>query len=566
VRARSIDTLLVSTSLFLSSFALPPVSPAYGYSPGDILSLPFVGEKKFLFMRVEYPGDTTEVLTEEGVLRRAELVKDAFLRNSYGRVRIEYDVTPVLTMPHPRSYYEGKDPLVTPALIRRDASAMARLTGFPLEDYDREIIYSAKIWDGATGIGTINTRTVFLSGGNAYLDVHELGHSLDWQHADFWKVLHGNSPISPDGARINYGDPFDIMGDQGWGQHSGREFHHFNPWYKTRAGWIPPENVLTVTQSGIYWLQPYEQPPSEEVPVERFTALRIPRDAEKDYWVFWRREEPLVSEGVVITWGYHTNMRPSVLLDMTPHSQPDDWKDPALAVGHTFWDDEADIEITVLEKRPEAMKLQIDIRRSPPDQLPVINVVKPSRGQTVRGPIEYAATAYDPDEGNTNGSGIARLLFELVRVEPPQRWVVVASREFTRTPYSWSFDTSSLPTSVYFLTVTATSVTGESNTVWFPHIIDNSPSDKVPSGPLWSYPNPFGQTTRIQYVLDASGFVNVSIHDVLGRRLETLVSEHQHPGTYSLEWRPRGLPAGVYFCRMEVRGRLATTKRILLLR
>jgi hypothetical protein len=361
---------------------------------------------------------------------------------------------------------------------------------------------------GAFSLGDHELALAHDGGGNAYLDAHELGHTLDWIHANFWQAGPGQSPISPDGKEVPYGDAYDIMGDQTWGQHPAREFHQFNPWYKSRVGWIPPENVRTVTASGTYALQPYEQVPDEGTPVRRYTALRIPRDPEKDYWVFWRLEEPQVKDGVVVMWGFHTNKRSSVLLDMAPGlpSPTDDWKDVALGVGRTFSDPQAGIEIELVERTADEMKVRVRRSDPPVRHLPVIDVVRPARGQTVQGEVVYEVTAYDPDAGN--GSGIAGVRFELVQFRPGEQRVTMGTAEVTSPPYVWHFDARQLPTSVYFLEVTATGATGESNTVWYPHIVDNAD----PSAPEQvSASAPAGRSLR--FTLHAGGAPLTTVYE-----------------------------------------------------
>ncbi len=542
---------------------------------GDILSQPFLGERKVLMIRVKYPGDAHGLLTDAQAEQRAQVLKETFARNSYGKVSLSIDITPELTMPQERAFYKHTVASVTLARIRADAVALAKQAGFDVERYDREIVYSAQLWNAATGMGTVNFRTAFISGGNAYLDAHELGHTLDWLHANFWDVNAGESPISPNGESRAYGDAFDIMGDQGWGQHPEREFHHFGAWFKSRVGWIPPENILTVTESGTYTLQAYEQPPQESTPVQKFTALRIRRDAERDYWLFWRKEEPLVENGVVICWGYNSNMRPSVLLDMTPGSQPDDWKDVALAVGHTFSDPDVGLEIQVVSLDSNAAQVQVTLNRPPVGHLPVIDVVQPGTGQTVKGDVVYEVTAYDPDEGSGNGSGIARVELELIQVWPPERKELLADTTLSAPPYIWRLNSRELEVSGYFLEVTAVSVTGESNTVWFPHIIDNvgpsipttvnGPSEGVPKRFVLrqNYPNPFNPSTTIRFALPQATHVTLKVFDVLGREVATLVDERRPAGRHAVVFDAGGLPSGVYFVRLSAGAFVRTRKAVL---
>ncbi len=84
-----------------------------------------------------------------------------------------------------------------------------------------------------------------------------------------------------------------------------------------------------------------------------------------------------------------------------------------------------------------------------------------------------------------------------------------------------------------------------------------------------SYPNPFNPSTEIQYTLPQSGKVEVSIHNLLGQKLKTLVSETQEAGEYKIIWdstNSSGLPvgSGTYFCVIEANGKRLTGKMLLL--
>ncbi len=129
---------------------------AQGHSQGDELLLPFVGEKKALLIRVIYPDDARGLFNEVQVRTRARSIDEALWRNSYGKVSLRIDITPELIMPQPKSYYFKLPPLEALARLRGDAVMAAQREGYNIESYDREIIYSRKSWNRATGMGTIN--------------------------------------------------------------------------------------------------------------------------------------------------------------------------------------------------------------------------------------------------------------------------------------------------------------------------------------------------------------------------------------------------------------------------
>jgi hypothetical protein len=64
-------------------------------------------------------------------------------------------------------------------------------------------------------------------------------------------------------------------------------------------------------------------------------------------------------------------------------------------------------------------------------------------------------------------------------------------------------------------------------------------------------PNPFSETTRIEYELGEEMDVRLEITDVLGKRVAELVNTRQRAGTYALEWDAKSLPSGVYICTLH---------------
>ena len=62
-----------------------------------------------------------------------------------------------------------------------------------------------------------------------------------------------------------------------------------------------------------------------------------------------------------------------------------------------------------------------------------------------------------------------------------------------------------------------------------------------------NYPNPFNPNTVISYQLQISGEVTLSVYDILGNNVATLVNEYKPAGRYESEFNASTLPSGVYF-------------------
>jgi hypothetical protein len=82
-------------------------------------------------------------------------------------------------------------------------------------------------------------------------------------------------------------------------------------------------------------------------------------------------------------------------------------------------------------------------------------------------------------------------------------------------------------------------------------------------------PNPFGADTRIRFALPEPGRVSLSVYDVTGRRVRTLVDGPRPAGRHDVTWDGRTdsgerVSSGVYFYRLSSGGREAERKMIRL--
>lgn len=80
-------------------------------------------------------------------------------------------------------------------------------------------------------------------------------------------------------------------------------------------------------------------------------------------------------------------------------------------------------------------------------------------------------------------------------------------------------------------------------------------SQVIPDSPslFQNYPNPFNPSTTINYILAENSFITLTIYDVNGRPVETLVAERKNAGSHSVTWNTGGtnLEAGIYFLELE---------------
>ena len=80
-----------------------------------------------------------------------------------------------------------------------------------------------------------------------------------------------------------------------------------------------------------------------------------------------------------------------------------------------------------------------------------------------------------------------------------------------------------------------------------------------------NYPNPFNPITTISYQLPKSAFVNISIYNIVGQLVETMVNEQKNAGYHSVVWNASGVGSGLYFYRIGA-GEYLETKKCLILK
>ena len=84
-----------------------------------------------------------------------------------------------------------------------------------------------------------------------------------------------------------------------------------------------------------------------------------------------------------------------------------------------------------------------------------------------------------------------------------------------------------------------------------------------------NYPNPFNPSTKINFYLPKDGFVSISVLDIKGREVATILHGKQIAGSKSVRWTGTDhqgeiLPSGIYICLMKTSELILKKKMILL--
>ena len=212
---------------------------------------------------------------------------------------------------------------------------------------------------GWAGLAYIGASGVWINGYNSTsVYGHELGHNFGLLHAGSLRC--SGVAIGGTCSVTEYGDPFDIMGNQ--------SAMHFNAAQKLDLGWIATGTVVNHTAgSGTYVLNPIESAGGAVY------AVRIPAATNRTYWLEYRQpigfdaglasypnngaQVRVVSPFETLCSGCDAYSNDTQLVDMTPGTSS--FTDAALVVGKSFADSTYGINISVLSATASGLTVQV---------------------------------------------------------------------------------------------------------------------------------------------------------------------------------------------------------------
>lgn len=79
-----------------------------------------------------------------------------------------------------------------------------------------------------------------------------------------------------------------------------------------------------------------------------------------------------------------------------------------------------------------------------------------------------------------------------------------------------------------------------------------------------NYPNPFNAITTIEFSIPDAENVRLSVYDLLGKEVRTLVDGQLGAGHHTVEFNSSEVPSGLYFYRLTVGGQQSQRKMFVL--
>ena len=300
------------------------------------------GEQRTVVILVNFQDKPTEQPYTRDHARDVVLgtANQFYAETSYQQTSLAGDVFGWYTIPMNSTVCDGW-------ALADHAKAAATAAGVNLSAYTRYVFAfpgNACSWWGTGTVGG-NPSQAWVNGILVFQVVgHEMGHNFGLFHS---RALDcGATTLGANCTTDEYGDTLDVMG---WST------GHYNAFQKERLGWLnqgtsPP--ITTVQADGTHLLDPYEVPGGNPKALKILKATDPTSGKKTWYYVEFRQAMGFdsflsgngnVLNGVVIHTGSELSDNSSDLLDMTPATASS--SDPALAVGQSFNDPDAEVTI-----------------------------------------------------------------------------------------------------------------------------------------------------------------------------------------------------------------------------
>lgn len=275
-----------------------------------------------------------------------DTVNNFYLENSDQQTWLTGNVAGWYTIPVDSTVCDG-------FAIEKYAKEAAAAGGYNLSLYDRFIfIFPQNVcgYSGMGQVGALPSSTWIHNSLTLRTVAHELGHNLGLYHAHALDC--GDTTLSASCSSQEYGDTLDIMGYSG-------TVGHFNGFNKERLGWLGSSNIVTVSSSGSFTLQP------ASVKTSAAKVLKIAKGLDASgspSYYYAELRKPLgfdaqltdrgvvdpnnVFNGITLRQASPSNGNSGYLLDTTAGSNFVDMKDPSVTAGRSFSDSAAGVSLT----------------------------------------------------------------------------------------------------------------------------------------------------------------------------------------------------------------------------
>lgn len=311
-------------------------------------------------------------------------IDDFYRETSFGQVSFSGSVA----SPYALNYASTSS--CSPGAWADAADAAAAADHIDVAAYSRKVyVMPASNSCGYAGLGQVGgtpSRSWIFRCDRADSYAHELGHSLGMGHAGT--------------LTDEYADTSDVMGYGGWG------LRQVNAPHKEHMGWVPPEQIVPVTQSGLYEIAPLELDPSTTIAPQ---TLKIAKPDTGGYYYLSYRQ-PI---------GFDANLAFTYLRRLTVHRYAGDGSPKrtyllqTLADGQSFTDATNGVTVTQLSNLPDHVSLRVQLDETCTTGAPGVAVSPTDQSGAPGSSLSYAVSVT-----NTDWAGCPQTTFNLAYAVP----------------------------------------------------------------------------------------------------------------------------------------------------
>lgn len=156
--------------------------------------------------------------------------------------------------------------------------------------------------------------------------------------------------------------------------------------------------------------------------------------------------------------------------------------------------------------------------------------------------------------------------FQIEKSTEPDVWYkigFVPGKGNTKTTVNYSYEDTNLKSGRYKYRLKQIDINGKYFDFDLLHVVIVGLPDKFDLHQ--NYPNPFNPETQINYDIAADQLVKISVIDIIGRELITLVNEFKTAGFYTVSFDGYDISGGIYFYKMES-GKFMSVRKMMLLK
>lgn len=337
--------------------------------------------KKILGLRVRFTDAPNTPYSQAAYQANLAAASKALSDMSFGKVNLILTVPAnVLDLPGTTASYTGNQ-----EKLKADSRAAAIAAGINPANFDILVYSSPPVPGSGPNVSGAGDQNLY-SNTTVSVMVHEFGHNLGLDHANFWvgtlaggDLVERNATDASYGAAGNdeYGDFFDIMADD-TRQAPGREHvmpaGHYAMSGKAYLQWIEPTAITQATNSGTYRIHRFDHQDATANPANKLALNFTTADGRK-IWAGLRRNfpgNPSLSTGAYVVWAHRNSQQQ--LIDCTPLSRLDgvpknpyehaDWdrEDSALPPGMSWITPDGSVRLTNLGQGGTAPQEYLDLK------------------------------------------------------------------------------------------------------------------------------------------------------------------------------------------------------------